>query len=215
MTAPALPPGLTTRLRSLELPLGLPVHLKTLKAERLVEVWAAQGSGRFTLLKAYPVLALSGGPGPKLREGDGQAPEGFYRINARHLNPKSAFHLGINLGFPNAHDRQAGWTGSALMIHGGARSVGCFALGDAAIEEVYGLVAAALDAGQAEIAVHALPFRFTAEVSGLTPFWQSLAEGERRFAATGRPPLVGALGGAYVFDLDVETTECERIAAWA
>lgn len=93
----------------------------------------------------YPLTAFSGGPGPKLCEGDRQIPEGIYRIVL--LNPASRFHLSLKLDYPNDFDRlhaaAEGRTspGSDICIHGGASSVGCIAVGDRAIEEIYGLVA--------------------------------------------------------------------------
>ncbi len=85
------------------------------------------------------MLARSGGLGPKLREGDHQAPEGFYRVAGGQINPSSRFHLAFNLGYPNAFDRVLGRTGSAIMVHGSRVSDGCFAMGDGAIEEIYAL----------------------------------------------------------------------------
>lgn len=212
--AALLPKHLAGQLIEAGLPAGRPVHLKLLKRERLCMLFVADAEGRFRETRQWPILAVSGALGPKSAEGDRQAPEGFYRIGPRQLNPNSRFHLGINLGYPNALERQRGWTGSALMIHGGAQSVGCFALGDPAIELVYGMVAAALDAGQGEIAVHALPFRFTGAETGLTPFWQQLQRGEALFAATGRPPRTGALAGNYVFETELENPACAPIVAW-
>lgn len=115
-----------------------------LKEERMLELWADAGSG-WRFIKPYPVLAASGGPGPKLREGDRQVPEGLYRIDG--LNPNSRFHLSMKLNYPNAFDLERaeaeGRTrpGSDIFVHGRDRSVGCLAMGDPAIEELFVAVA--------------------------------------------------------------------------
>lgn len=114
------------------------------KAERRLEVWL-EGDGAPRPVHAYGVLAASGGPGPKLREGDRQVPEGRYGIES--LNPNSRFHLSMKVSYPNAFDRARAAEdgrdrpGGDIFIHGGARSVGCLALGDDAIEELFWLVA--------------------------------------------------------------------------
>ncbi len=92
---------------------------------------------------------------------DYQAPEGFYEISARQLNPHSHYHLALNLGYPNAYDRRHGATGDAVMIHGDCKSVGCFAMTDAGIDQIYPIVAAALAQRRAEVPVHIFPFRMT------------------------------------------------------
>ena len=115
-----------------------------LKEEKRLEVWAP-AAGTWRRVHAYPVLAASGGPGPKLREGDRQVPEGLYRVVG--LNPNSSYHLSLKLDYPNAFDwRQARAEGrhepgSDIFIHGKAVSIGCLAIGDAAIEELFVLVA--------------------------------------------------------------------------
>jgi hypothetical protein len=115
--------------------------LLDIKDEKRLEVWAPDAAGRMRRVKSYPVLAASGGPGPKLREGDRQVPEGLYRVIA--LNPQSRFHLSLRLDYPNEFDlaqaRRDGRTepGSEIFIHGGEASIGCLAMGDAAIEELF------------------------------------------------------------------------------
>jgi len=117
------------------------VRLLGLKQERRLEVHAAAANGEWKLLSTYPVLAASGGPGPKLREGDRQVPEGLYRIS--QLNPNSRFHVSLRVDYPSEEDREHGRResrerlGGDIMIHGGRASVGCLALGDPAIEEVF------------------------------------------------------------------------------
>ena len=115
-----------------------------LKEERALEVWAHRGD-QWELVRTYPVLAASGGPGPKLREGDYQVPEGVYRLT--EFNPRSSYHLSVRVDYPNADDlsiaEREGRTnlGGDIFIHGKAVSIGCLAIGDDAIEELYLLLA--------------------------------------------------------------------------
>lgn len=116
-----------------------------LKEERLLEVWGRHSGGTWAHIRTYPVLGASGVLGPKQHEGDGQVPEGIYALT--HLNPRSRFHLSMRIGYPNAEDRQHAKAegrmapGSDIYIHGGTDSAGCLAMGDAAIEELFVLVA--------------------------------------------------------------------------
>ena len=117
------------------------VTLLALKEERRVELWATGASGPRRRLTSYPILAASGGAGPKLREGDRQVPEGVYRI--LWLNPASSYHLSLKVDYPNAFDRRQaradGRTslGGDIFIHGRDVSIGCIALGDPAVEELF------------------------------------------------------------------------------
>lgn len=114
-----------------------------LKQEKQLEVWA-ETAGRVVFIHSYPVLAASGRPGPKRREGDRQVPEGFYSIIS--LNPNSSYHLSMELNYPNAFDQQhadeeeRGHLGGDIFIHGKAASIGCLAMGDPAIEELFVMV---------------------------------------------------------------------------
>lgn len=128
---------------------GIPFPPKRLtllafKEEKVLEISGAGARGGFKKLASYPVLAASGGPGPKRREGDRQVPEGFYNLTA--LNPNSAYHLSIRVDYPNAEDianrtveRES--MGGDIYIHGNAKSIGCLAMGDPAIEEIWPLIA--------------------------------------------------------------------------
>jgi hypothetical protein len=128
-----------------------------LKRERRMAVWARSGPN-WKFIRAYPILAASGHAGPKLREGDRQVPEGVYRIE--HLNANSSYHLSMKVSYPNAFDRQMaardGRTrlGGDIFIHGKNVSIGCVALGDPAIEELFTLVA---EAGHARVRVIIAP----------------------------------------------------------
>jgi murein L,D-transpeptidase YafK len=121
------------------------VFLAAIKDEKVLELWANNHDEDLRLIREYPVLAASGHAGPKLREGDRQVPEGTYRIVA--LNPNSSYHLSMLLDYPNefdkAHAAAEGRTnlGGEIFLHGSDVSIGCLALGDAAIEELFVLVA--------------------------------------------------------------------------
>jgi murein L,D-transpeptidase YafK len=153
-------PRLNADLAPLGARVGAPVFLRVFKEEAELELWIDTPDGMH-LFQTYPICRFSGQLGPKLREGDRQAPEGVYRVTKNSLNPNSSYHLSFNLGFPNAFDRAHGRTGSFLMIHGDCRSIGCYAMTDPGIEQIYVLVEAALRAGQPRVDVHAFPFRMT------------------------------------------------------
>jgi murein L,D-transpeptidase YafK len=183
------------RLDALGAKVGDPVFIRIFKEESLLEVWI-KPNHEYLLFKQYPICAFSGHLGPKLKEGDKQSPEGFYKVTKHLLNPKSKFHLAFNLGYPNAYDKAHKRTGSYLMVHGACVSVGCYAMTNAKIEEIYKLVAQALKHGQKYVQVHAFPFRMTPtnmaehEGSRWYDFWTELKEGYDYFEAEKLPPLV-------------------------
>lgn len=215
--APAYP--LAIRLRAAELEMGDAVFVRIFKAERVLEVWIRDGA-RFRLFESYPICAFSGALGPKLKEGDFQSPEGFYEVGRRQLNPNSAYHLAFNLGFPNAYDRAHGRTGSHLMVHGDCASVGCYAMTDAGIDEIYGLVAAALGKGQRSVPVHIFPFRMDgaamrAHAGGpWDDYWANLKEGHDAFEAEGVPPQVFVCEDRYAFSAGPQPHGCSAVRAW-
>ncbi len=120
--------------------------LLALKEENRLEIFAGDTSGPMKFVTSYPILAASGMAGPKLQEGDKQVPEGFYRIEL--LNPNSSYHLSLRVNYPNPDDRARAREetrdlsnlGGDIMIHGGAGSSGCLAMGDPTIEEIFALV---------------------------------------------------------------------------
>ncbi len=132
-----------------------------LKAERVVQIYAADAGGVERFVCVYPILAASGESGPKLREGDRQVPEGVYPIES--LNPNSDFHVSLRIGYPNEFDRRQANVegrkklGGDIMIHGGAASIGCIAVGDEAVEEFFVLAA---DVGIENITVILSPVDF-------------------------------------------------------
>jgi murein L,D-transpeptidase YafK len=190
-------------LGQLGLRYGAPVFLRTFKRERLLEVWIEGSEGRFVRFRDYPICQYSGDLGPKQRQGDNQAPEGFYRVAAGQLNPNSQFHLSFNLGYPNAYDRSHGRTGDFLMVHGSCVSIGCYAMGDDGIEEIYTLVAAALENGQPAFDVHAFPFRLddaNLEAHRSSPwhaFWSELKPAYDRFEETRKPARISVRNRHY------------------
>ena len=189
-----------------DLKLGSPVFIRAFKEERELELFVENPvTKKFELFRTYPVAASSGTLGPKLVEGDGQVPEGFYFVAPGAMNPNSNFHLSFNIGYPNEFDRAHGRTGSFIMIHGDKVSVGCLAMTDEKIEEIYTICDAAHDVGQPYFRVHIFPFRMTgdrmAKVRGSEwfPFWQNLKRGYDLFEQTRIPPEVGVEGKRYTF----------------
>lgn len=162
---------------------GKPVFIRIIKEEYLLELWLKETNGEWRILKTYDIAAMSGDLGPKTAEGDEQAPEGFYRVYKSNMNPRSRYHLAFNIGYPNSYDRKLGRTGSFIMIHGDMVSIGCFAMTDARIEEIYTLVDEAFKAGAGYIPVQVYPFRMTPErmqeeeESEHIDFWNHLLPG--------------------------------------
>lgn len=192
-------------LHARSLALGAPVCLRVFKEERILEVWLRTDTGPFRLLKSYPICAFSGGLGPKLARGDGQSPEGFYAVRPNALNPASNYHLSFDVGYPNAYDRAKDRTGSALMVHGACVSIGCYAMTDPAIEEIWTVMAAAFRNGQREIQVQLFPFRMSVESLARHrgdrwhDFWVDLKTGSDLFEHANVPPRVEVRGGRYRF----------------
>jgi len=199
-------PGLKEKAKELGLTVGKPVYLRLFKEEDELELWLQKPNAKdFALFKTYRIATWGGGTlGPKLRQGDGQAPEGFYYFNSKGLNPQSNYHLSMNLGYPNAFDRAHDRTGDFLMIHGHRVSIGCYAMTDRSIEEIYTLCKLALDGGQPYVRAHAFPFRMTAErlaKEAANPnhaFWTNLKEGYDAFEKSKVPPEVSVSGKRYV-----------------
>lgn len=201
----AVAPFLIRILEEKGLTYGAPVFIRIFKMEKELEVWVKHEEA-FKLFHTYKIAAMSGDLGPKLREGDRQAPEGFYFVSPSRMNPDSRFHLSFNLGYPNAYDRVHNRTGSALMVHGNHVSIGCFAMTDEKIEEIYALADAALRNGQKFFRVHCFPFRMTQKNmekhndSKWTSFWENLQIGYDAFEKTKVPPNVLVKNKKYVFE---------------
>ncbi len=201
-----VPAGTLLLMRSAGTSASAPVLIRIYKKEAELEVWKrSTAAGRYVRLKTFPICRWSGQLGPKRREGDRQAPEGFYAVTPSLMNPHSAHYLSFDTGFPNAYDRAQGATGSALMVHGTCSSAGCYAMTDAGIGEIYALLREAFAGGQKAVQLQAYPFRMTPEnlvrhrLDPNIAFWRQLKEGSDRFEATGEEPLVAVTGGRYTF----------------
>ncbi len=183
-----------------------PILIRLFKEESELEVWKPKKDGYYHLFKTYPICKWSGKLGPKLRQGDKQAPEGFYRVSNGQMNPSSRYYLSFNLGFPNAYDKAHRRTGSHLMIHGNCKSKGCYAMTDALVEEIYLLARDAFIGGQKQFPVHAFPFRMTLKNmnrhrhSRWIGFWTSLKEGYDQFELTRQPPKISVCGKNYLIN---------------
>ena len=183
-----------------------PVLIRSYKKESELEVWKRKPNGQYALLKTFPMCRWSGQLGPKVREGDRMAPEGFYAISPAQMNPNSSYYVSFNMGYPNAYDRSHGRTGAHLMVHGACSSAGCYSMTDDQIGEIYALVREAQNAGQKAVQMQALPFRMTPEnlakhrLDSNIAFWKNLKEGTDYFDVTGDEPAVGVNGGRYVFN---------------
>jgi murein L,D-transpeptidase YafK len=199
------PARLEKELSAHGLSLGAPVFIRIFKRDFELELWMKR-DGRFHLFKTYPICNWSGSLGPKLKEGDRQAPEGFYTVDATALNPSSRWHRSFNLGFPNPLDRQHNRTGSYLMVHGGCSSIGCYAMTNPIIDEIWSLITQALAHGQKRFHVHIFPFRLTAEnldrrkSSPWHEFWQQARSAQEAFETTWLPPKVFNCNGSYAFE---------------
>jgi murein L,D-transpeptidase YafK len=157
-----LSPEMLTLLDQKNMPKDSPILVRVFKEESELEVWKQDTTGRYALLKVYPICRWSGELGPKKVQGDRQAPEGFYPISPGLMNPNSNYYLAINTGFPNAYDKANNYTGAFLMIHGDCSSAGCYAMTDEQIGEIYSLAREAFLGGQKAFQVQAYPFRMTA-----------------------------------------------------
>lgn len=183
-----------------------PILVRIFKEESELEVWKQTRDGQYALLKSYPVCRWSGDLGPKKKEGDRQAPEGFYTITPGQMNPNSSYYLAFNTGFPNAYDRSHGYTGSELMVHGDCSSRGCYAMTDEQIQEIYALARESFFGGQKAFQLQAFPFRMTAmnmarhRNSPHFAFWKMLKEGYDNFEVSRQEPKVAVCEKKYVFD---------------
>ena len=185
-----------------------PMVIRVYKQSSELEVWKRTRTGDYALLKSYPICKWSGDLGPKIREGDLQSPEGFYDVTPALMNPKSSYWLSFNVGFPNKFDRAWGRTGTYLMIHGDCLSVGCYAMTDEGIKEIYALARETFRGGNPSFQLQLLPFRMTEAKlpehadSPHAPFWHDLKVGTDLFDATRRPPLWDVCERRYVFNRD-------------
>lgn len=203
-------PRLHKMLNKKSMRLGAPLFIRIFKQSGELEVWLLRPSGRFELFKTYIICQFSGSLGPKLQTGDKQGPEGFYSVGPGQMNPWSSNHLSFNLGYPNQYDQALGRSGSALMVHGGCTSEGCYAMTDYYMDEIYTIADAALAHGQPRFQVHVYPFRMSEERlnehlhSPWFSFWKNLKQGYDLFETHRLPPRVEVDGNRYVFSHDYD-----------
>jgi murein L,D-transpeptidase YafK len=201
-----LPAALVAEIESRNMPRESPILVRIFKEEAELEVWKQDAAGRFALLKTYPICRWSGELGPKVKEGDRQAPEGFYDIAPGQMNPNSNYYLAFNLGFPNTYDKANDRTGAFLMVHGDCSSRGCYAMTDEQIQEIYALGRDSFMGGQKSFQVQAYPFRMTPlnmakhRNNPNLAFWRMIKEGNDHFEATKAEPRVDVCEKRYVFN---------------
>lgn len=200
---------LDERMRKTGVTLAAPMLIRIFKAESELEIWKER-DGAYVLFATYPICHWSGSIGPKLRQGDKQAPEGFYTLTREQIRHVGRWPKSLDLGFPNVFDQSLARTGSFILIHGGCSSVGCFAMTNPVMEEIHLLTSAAIDAGQEHVPVHVFPFRMTimkmAEqaLSPWSTYWANLKQGYDAFETSKRPPAVSVCDGRYSFEAAVE-----------
>ena len=201
-----VPPKLLAAMTEKDMDLQSPILIRLFKQDAELEVWKQNRSGKFEILKTYPICRWSGDLGPKVREGDRQAPEGFYAITPGLMNPQSAYYLSFNTGYPNAYDAALGRTGSQLMVHGDCSSRGCYAMTDEQIAEIYSLGRESFFGGQKSFQFQAYPFRMTAanfakhRNNPNMAFWKMIKEGSDHFEVSHQEPKVDFCEKKYVFD---------------
>ncbi|MDN3593196.1 L,D-transpeptidase family protein [Methylobacterium adhaesivum] len=182
-----------------------PILIRAYKKEAEMEVWKRGTNGQYALLKTFPICRWSGQLGPKTKQGDRQAPEGFYTVTPGQMNPNSSYYLSFDTGYPNAYDRANGRSGNYIMVHGTCSSAGCFAMTDESMGEIYALARDSFAGGQRAFQFQSYPFRMTAaNVAKFrndpnAPFWKNLKEGSDYFEALREEPKVGLCGTRYVF----------------
>jgi hypothetical protein len=171
------------------------ILLLGIKDARVLRLLARQKGERWQFIRDYPFTAGSGDLGPKLREWDMQIPEGFYRVES--LNPNSSYHLSMRLNYPNEFDVAKaivdGRTelGSDIFIHGSVASIGCIAIGDPAIEEVF-VLAALTGVDAVTVIIVPVDFRVRELPDGNSlPPWSEELYGPLREAVRGLPGADG------------------------
>ena len=177
--------------------------IRIFKQETLLEVWVDKGE-RFERFATYEICNWSGVLGPKLTEGDRQSPEGLYSIGVDQLHRKGRWRRSLDIGYPNTFDRAHGRTGSFILVHGGCSTIGCFAMTNPVMDEIFALSEAALANGQERIQVHVFPFRMTQanlNAHASSPwfgFWANLKDAYDAFERTSVPPQVSVCGSRYL-----------------
>ena len=205
-----------------------PILVRLFKEESKLEVWKQQGNSKYALVKTYDICKWSGVLGPKTKEGDRQAPEGFYTVTPAQMNPNSSYYLSFNIGYPNTYDKAYGRTGTNIMVHGACSSAGCYSMTDEDAGEIFALARDAFKGGQRQFQIQAFPFRMTPENFAKhrgdpnMEFWMNLKVGYDHFEVTRQAPTVAVCDKRYVFDADaggkkfVATAPCPAytVPAW-
>lgn len=197
-----------------------PILIRIYKEEDILEVWKQKDTGRYALLESFEICKWSGVLGPKFKEGDRQAPEGFYSVGKAQMNPNSEYYLSFNIGYPNRFDRSHGRTGTHLMVHGACSSAGCYSMTDEQVADIYAMARDAIAGGQDYFQVQAYPFRMTAAnmakhvTNPHFEFWKMLKEGYDHFELTNYPPKVDVCEKRYLFNRETsEGNEFKSTAA--
>lgn len=202
----SLSPDMVAEIERKNMPKDSPILVRIFKEESELEVWKQNAEGRYALLKTYPICRWSGELGPKIKQGDRQAPEGFYTITPAQMNPNSNYYLSFNLGFPNAYDKANDRSGAFLMVHGDCSSAGCYAMTDEQMGEIFALGRDSFFGGQKAFQVQAYPFRMTPinmakhRNSPHMAFWRMLKHGNDVFEVTRHEPKVDVCDKHYVFN---------------
>jgi murein L,D-transpeptidase YafK len=208
-----IPPSLLAEMEKKNMAKDSPMLIRLFKEEAELEVWKQDKTGRYALLKTYPICRWSGDLGPKVKEGDRQAPEGFYNITPGLMNPNSQYYLAFNLGYPNAFDRAHDRTGAHLMVHGDCSSRGCYAMTDEQISEIFAMGRESFFSGQSAFQVQAYPFRMTPanmakhRNSPHFAFWKMLKRGNDNFEVTRMEPKVDVCERRYVFNAQGDSSQ--------
>ncbi len=191
---------------------GAPIYIRIFKEESALEVWM-QKDGRFSLFETYPICKYDGVLGPKLAEGDRQSPEGFYTVSPSQLRWTGRWYRGFDLSFPNAYDADQGRTGSAILIHGGCGSIGCYAMTNRVVDELFEIATEAFDGGQPRFSVHVFPFRMTTANAAKynddawASFWKRLKPAYDFFEETRTPPTVSVCEAEYRIEAGTSSSD--------
>jgi len=198
--------GTVAALAAMNTTADAPMLVRIFKESSELEVWKPGQDGDYGLFRTYSICKWSGELGPKIQEGDYQSPEGFYAVTPGMMNPRSSYYLSFNTGFPNKYDRAHGRTGSNLMVHGDCKSVGCYAVTDEQIKELYALARESFAGGNPSFQLELYPFRMTEDnlarnsANPNIAFWRNLKQGYDAFERDRRPAKVDVCGGRYVFN---------------
>ncbi|PHM33495.1 L,D-transpeptidase family protein [Xenorhabdus innexi] len=186
--------------------LGSDIFIQIFKEEKILELYTKNSTGHYQLVRQYPICDYSGGLGPKTLKGDFKSPEGFYHVGLKQLKPDSRYYRAINIGFPNQFDKDRGYSGKNLMIHGACKSIGCYAMTNRYMDEIYRYAEKALHRGQREIKIEIYPFRMTSSNmkrhhnNANYSFWEQLQPAYEYFVQNSTPATVNVIRGKYVLN---------------